>query len=31
MTRVHEVVDGQFTLLLDFGCFHTLPPDQRPT
>jgi SAM-dependent methyltransferase len=31
VTRLHdlEVGDG-YTLLLDFGCFHTLPEDQRP-
>jgi len=29
-TRVPEIVQGDFSLLFDFGCFHTLPPDQRP-
>jgi SAM-dependent methyltransferase len=29
VTRVPEVVQGEFKLLFDFGCFHTLPPDQR--
>lgn len=28
--RLGDVVQGSFDLLLDFGCFHTLPPDQRP-
>jgi SAM-dependent methyltransferase len=26
---VDKVVQGRFDLLLDFGCFHTLPTDQR--
>lgn len=30
VTRLREVVEGTFDLLLDFGCFHTLPPDERP-
>jgi len=30
VTRLQEVgVQGPFTLLLDFGCLHTLPPDRR--
>jgi SAM-dependent methyltransferase len=29
VTRLSELVQGAFDLLLDFGCFHTLPPDQR--
>ncbi len=29
VTRLGEVVEGTFDLLLDFGCFHTLPPDER--
>lgn len=31
VTRLHElaVPDGGYTLLLDFGCFHTLPVDRR--
>jgi len=31
VTRLHDlgVRDG-YTLLLDFGCFHTLPEDRRP-
>jgi SAM-dependent methyltransferase len=29
VTRLSEFVQGTFDLLLDFGCFHTLPPDQR--
>jgi SAM-dependent methyltransferase len=29
VTRLGEVVHGTFDLLLDFGCFHTLPPDER--
>jgi SAM-dependent methyltransferase len=29
VTRLKDVVQGQFDLLLDFGCFHTLPADQR--
>jgi SAM-dependent methyltransferase len=29
-TRLRELGIGEdFALLLDFGCFHTLPPDQR--
>jgi len=31
VTQLTDVVQGTFDLLLDFGCFHTLPPDQRPT
>jgi SAM-dependent methyltransferase len=30
VTRLRQVVQGTFDLLLDFGCFHTLPADQRP-
>src|SRR5215472_4067835 len=30
VTRLRDVVQGAFDLLLDFGCFHTLPRDQRP-
>jgi SAM-dependent methyltransferase len=31
VTRLHELDVGDgYTLLLDFGCFHTLPEDQRP-
>jgi SAM-dependent methyltransferase len=30
VTRLHDVVHGTFDLLLDFGCFHTLPPELRP-
>jgi SAM-dependent methyltransferase len=30
VTQLGDVVHGTFDLLLDFGCFHTLPPDQRP-
>jgi SAM-dependent methyltransferase len=30
VTRLRDVVQGAFDLVLDFGCFHTLPPDQRP-
>ena len=30
VTRLDDIVHGTFDLLLDFGCFHTLPPDQRP-
>jgi SAM-dependent methyltransferase len=30
VTRLRDVVQGTFDLVLDFGCFHTLPPDQRP-
>jgi SAM-dependent methyltransferase len=29
VTRLGEVVHGTFELLLDFGCFRTLPADQR--
>jgi SAM-dependent methyltransferase len=29
VTRLSEVVQGTFDLVLDFGCFHTLPLDQR--
>ena len=29
VTRLQDSVDGPFDLLLDFGCFHTLPSDQR--
>jgi len=29
VTRLRDVVQGAFDLVLDFGCFHTLPPDQR--
>jgi SAM-dependent methyltransferase len=29
VTRLSDVVQGTFDLVLDFGCFHTLPPDQR--
>jgi SAM-dependent methyltransferase len=29
VTRVPELVQGTFNLLFDFGCFHTLPADQR--
>jgi SAM-dependent methyltransferase len=30
VTRLQEYgVTGPFTLVLDFGCLHTLPPDQR--
>jgi SAM-dependent methyltransferase len=29
VTRLRDVVQGRFDLLLDFGCFHTLPSDQR--
>lgn len=31
VTRLRDGVDGTFELLLDFGCFHTLPPDERGT
>lgn len=31
VTRLRELAVGDgYTLLLDFGCFHTLPEDQRP-
>jgi SAM-dependent methyltransferase len=30
VTQLDQAVQGRFDLLLDFGCFHTLPPDQRP-
>jgi hypothetical protein len=30
VTHVRDLVDGSFDLLLDFGCFHTLPDDLRP-
>jgi SAM-dependent methyltransferase len=31
VTRMHELGAGDgYTLLLDFGCFHTLPEDRRP-
>jgi SAM-dependent methyltransferase len=30
VTKLDPVVAGSFELLLDFGCFHTLPADQRP-
>jgi SAM-dependent methyltransferase len=30
VTRLRDVVQGTFDLVLDFGCFHTLPPDERP-
>ena len=30
VTRLRDAVHGRFDLLLDFGCFHTLPSDQRP-
>jgi SAM-dependent methyltransferase len=29
-TRLADVAPGPFSLLLDFGCFHTLPTDLRP-
>ena len=30
VTRLQELgIGGGYTLLLDFGCFHTLPADQR--
>jgi SAM-dependent methyltransferase len=29
-TRLPDYVDDHFDLLLDFGCYHTLPFDQRP-
>jgi len=29
VTHVRDFVEGKFDLLLDFGCFHTLPRDQR--
>jgi ubiquinone/menaquinone biosynthesis C-methylase UbiE len=31
VTRLRELVQGDFDLLFDFGWFHTLPLDQRPT
>lgn len=32
ITRMHELGAGDsYSLLLDFGCFHTLPEDRRPT
>jgi SAM-dependent methyltransferase len=31
VTRLHDLGVGDgYTLLLDFGCFHTLPADRRP-
>jgi hypothetical protein len=30
-TRLSEFVQGTFELMLDLGCFHTLPQDQRQT
>ncbi len=31
VTRLHDLGIGDgYTLLLDFGCFHTLPEDRRP-
>ena len=31
VTRLHELGVGEgYTLLVDFGCFHTLPEDERP-
>jgi SAM-dependent methyltransferase len=31
VTRLHDLGVGDgYTLLVDFGCFHTLPEDQRP-
>ncbi|MGH3432216.1 MAG: class I SAM-dependent methyltransferase [Thermocrispum sp.] len=31
VTRLHELgVGADYALLLDFGCFHTLPDDRRP-
>ena len=31
VTRLHELRVGDgYNLLLDFGCFHTLPEDRRP-
>jgi SAM-dependent methyltransferase len=31
VTRLHDLAVGDgYTLLLDFGCFHTLPEDRRP-
>jgi cyclopropane fatty-acyl-phospholipid synthase-like methyltransferase len=31
VTRLHELGVGDgYTLLVDFGCFHTLPDDRRP-
>lgn len=29
VTQVRRLVEGEFDLLFDFGCFHTLPTDQR--
>jgi SAM-dependent methyltransferase len=29
VTHLPELVPDGYTLLLDFGCYHTLPPDQR--
>jgi SAM-dependent methyltransferase len=32
VTRLHDLGVGDgFTLVLDFGCFHTLPDDRRPS
>lgn len=31
VTHLPNLIDGSFDLLLDFGCFHTLPADLRPT
>jgi SAM-dependent methyltransferase len=32
VTRLEDAgVHGPYTLVLDFGCLHTLPPDQRPS
>jgi SAM-dependent methyltransferase len=31
VTRLADAVQGMFDLLLDFGCLHTLPADQRPS
>lgn len=31
VTRLHDLdIADSYTLILDFGCFHTLPDDQRP-
>lgn len=30
ITRPSTLDPGDYTLILDFGCFHTLPDDQRP-
>jgi SAM-dependent methyltransferase len=31
VTRLHDLGVGDgYTLILDFGCFHTLPDDRRP-